>query len=499
MPRIEGLDVVQFSSETFHAARVLVIGDLVLDRFVYGDVDRISPEAPVPVLRVRSSKALPGCAANVAANIAALGAQATLIGTVGADAEARELASVLARSPAVAFLPVTDDTRRTMVKSRFIAAGQQVVRADQEDTHVIDAPTEGRVLEAFAAGLEGCTAVVISDYSKGLLTDRVLRVVIEKARSAGIPILVDPKRPDLGDYRGATLIKPNRKELSLATGLPSHTDAEAEAAARRVIAHTGAMLLMTRSEQGMSLFRDGLAPIHARAEAREVFDVSGAGDTVIAVVATALAAGIDIEDALTLANAAAGIVVGRIGTATVSAEDLIRAANAPGHGLTSRMVDLETAIRRREAWRTQGLVCGFTNGCFDLIHPGHISLLAQAKAACDRLIVALNSDQSVQRLKGPERPLQKEQARGYVMASIEHVDLVVLFNQDTPLELIDALRPDVIVKGADYREDQVVGGELVKSWGGKVVLADIVPNQSTSSLVRRSRESVMAANTTPRP
>lgn len=480
----------------FRATRVLVIGDLALDRFVYGDVERISPEAPVPVLRIRSSKALPGCAANVAANLASLGVQATLIGAVGTDPEASELRTILCGLPNVTFVPIVAGDRQTMVKSRYIAGGQQLVRADREDTGPIDAESEEQTLAAFAACLERCDAVIVSDYGKGLLTDRVLRGIIEQARAAGRAVLVDPKRTRLEDYSGADLIKPNRKELSAATGLPCDSDAEVDIAAERVMAGTGAMLLLTRSEQGMSLFRPGKPPVHVRAEAREVFDVSGAGDTVIAVTAAAIAAGIDVEDAINIANAAAGIVVGKLGTATVKADDLVRALNASGHGFANRVVDLDAALRRREEWRRQGLVCGFTNGCFDLIHPGHISLLAQAKNACDRLIVALNSDRSVRRLKGPDRPLQREHARGYVMASIEHVDLVLIFEEDTPLSLIEALRPDVLMKGADYRKDQVVGGDLVESWGGKVVLADVVPNQSTSLLVRRSSKPMPAPKDT---
>jgi D-beta-D-heptose 7-phosphate kinase/D-beta-D-heptose 1-phosphate adenosyltransferase len=461
---------------------------LVLDRFVYGDVERISPEAPVPVLRVRSSRALPGCAANVAANVAALGARATLIGVVGADREAGELASILAAGPdGIAYVPVTDSGRHTALKTRYIAGGQQVVRADREDSHAISAEAEGRVMEAFEAMLPDCDVVVVSDYNKGLLTDRVLHGVIERARAAARPVLVDPKRTRLADYRGATVIKPNRKELTAATGLLCISDEEVETAAAQVIAGTGATVLLTRSEQGMSLFRAGAAPVHARADAREVFDVSGAGDTVMAVVAAALAAGIDLEEALPVASTAAGIVLGKLGTATVGITELSRTWEVAGHGFASRIVGLDAAVRRREEWRRQGLVCGFTNGCFDLIHPGHISLLAQAKRACDRLIVALNSDGSVRRLKGPGRPLQAEQARGYVMASIAHADLVLIFEEDTPLVVIEALRPDVLVKGADYKEDQVVGADLVKSWGGRVVLANVVPEQSTTTLVRRSR------------
>lgn len=480
---------MRLTADSFRDAHVLVIGDLALDRFVYGDVERISPEAPVPVIRVRSTRSTPGCAANVAANIAALGARATLIGVVGTDAEAGELGAVLATEfKGIDFMPVADEGRQTVIKTRYIAGGQQVVRADLEDSRSIDAEVEARVLDAFAAALPECDVVVVSDYSKGMLTDRVLRAVIEQANAAGRPVLVDPKRTRLADYRGATLIKPNRRELRVATGLPCDSDEQARVAADQVVAETGAMVLLTRSEQGMSLFRAGAEPMHARAEQRQVFDVSGAGDTVIAVVAAAVAAGLDTIAALNIANVAAGIVVGKIGTATVSAVELAQTLDAARRGFDSRIVDLATAVRQREEWRQQGLVVGFTNGCFDLIHPGHVSLLAQAARACDRLVVALNSDASVRRLKGPQRPLQVQEARAYVMASIEHVDLVTLFDADTPLALVAALRPDVLIKGSDYQEDEIVGADLVRSWGGRVVRAGLVPEQSTTSLVRRSRQ-----------
>jgi len=479
---------LQLSTDAFEKARVLVVGDVALDRYIYGQVERISSEAPVPVVRIGSVSTSAGCAGNVAANIAALGAHATLIGMIGEDAEAEQVRSCLQNhAPRVAMLPINEALRPTIVKTRIIAAGQQVVRTDQELTNPIHAATEDAVLAAFDASLSACDIVVISDYNKGLLTDRVLRYVIERSRSAGRAVLVDPKREQFAAYRHATILKPNRKELTRATGLPCDTDDNARMAAEKAIAVTQAMVLLTRSEQGMSLFRAGAEPLHVRSEAREVFDVSGAGDTVIAVMATALGAGMVVEDATRLANMAAGIVTGRLGTATVSAEELARAA---GHrAFASRLDDMSTALSYREQWRRQGLTVAFTNGCFDLIHPGHIAMLAQAKQHCDRLIVGLNSDASVRRLKGSQRPIQLEEARAYILASVEHVDCVVLFQEDTPIDLIAALRPDVLVKGADYTEEQVVGAGLVKSWGGRVVLADIIPNQSSTSLVRRSRAS----------
>jgi D-beta-D-heptose 7-phosphate kinase/D-beta-D-heptose 1-phosphate adenosyltransferase len=469
------------------ATRILVLGDVALDRYVYGDVTRISPEAPVPVLRVRSVRASSGCAANVAANIAALSGHATLIGVVGSDGEAAQLAqSVQDHGTPVKLMLVTDDSRPTSVKTRFVASGQQVVRADQEETSPIGPQLEERLIETYAEALTSCQAVILSDYDKGVLTERVLAEVIRRATAVGTPVLVDPKRVQLAAYRGATLLKPNRSELSAATGRPCNTDADARHAADMAIAATGAMILLTRSEQGMSLYRRGAEPVHQPTSVREVFDVSGAGDTVAAVVGLAIAQRLDIVEAMRLANAAASIVVGKRGTATVSFPELSRAFSVLSQDFESHILSLDAAVRQRDTWHRQGLRVGFTNGCFDLIHPGHISLLKEAKRSCDRLIVALNSDRSVRRLKGPSRPLQGEEARAYVLAAMTDVDLVTLFDADTPRGLIATLRPDVLIKGADYTEDQIVGADLVKSWGGRVVLARIVAEQSTTRLVGRS-------------
>lgn len=471
----------------FAAARILVLGDVALDRYVYGDVARISPEAPVPVLHVRSARASPGCAANVAANIAALGGHATLVGVVGSDTEAAQLAqSVQNHGAAVKLMMVTDSSRPTTVKTRFVASGQQVVRADHEETRPIGPQVEEHLIDTYATALKSCQAVILSDYNKGALTDQILRQAIARAAAADKPVLVDPKRQQLAAYRGATLLKPNRAELRAATGMPCDTDEDAQRAAEVAIAATGAMVLLTRAEQGISLFRAGAEPVHQPTYAREVFDVSGAGDTVAAVLGIAIAQRFEMVEAMRLANAAAGVVVGKRGTATVSLPELSRAFSALSHGFESRILPCDAALQQRDGWRRQGLSVGFTNGCFDLIHPGHISLLKEAKRCCDRLVVGLNSDRSVSRLKGPSRPVQREEARAYVLAAMADVDLVTLFDTDTPIDLITTLRPDVLIKGADYTEDRVVGADLVRSWGGRVVLARVVPEQSTTRLLRRS-------------
>lgn len=474
--------------ERFRAARVLVLGDAMLDRYVYGTVDRMSPEAPIPVLRIESMRAMPGGAGNVARNVAALGAKAVLVGVVGDDAAGAELGELLGRQAGVDARLIAAAGRPTTVKTRYIAGRQQLLRADAEHTAPANGALAARLLDAVRAALANVDVVVLSDYAKGVLADPVLAETIKLARAAGKPVIADPKSPHFGRYRGATLLTPNRLELATATRRACDDDDACAAAAAAAIAESGVeALLATRGERGMTLARAGKPPVHLAAEAREVFDVSGAGDTVVATIAVALAAGAGLVEAAELANLAAGIAVAKLGTAVVHPVDLIGAVHAHAVLATeAKVVALETALERVAHWRSRGERIGFTNGCFDLIHPGHVSLLAQARAACDRLIVGLNADASVRRLKGPDRPVQNETARGVVLASLASVDLVVPFEEDTPIELIRALRPDVLVKGADYRLDQVVGADVVQAYGGRVLLAELLTGHSTSSTIARA-------------
>ncbi len=470
-------------------ARVAVIGDIMLDTHVVGQASRISDEAPVPVLLVQSERQALGGAANVAANIAALGGRAALVGFIGADAAGEDLRAALAGHAGIAPALIVTPHRPTITKTRFLSGQHQLVRVDRERIERTPADEEAALIAAMETAIAGSEVVVLSDYGKGVLSDAVLEAAFAAAAKAGVPAIVDPKRTDFAAYRGAAYITPNRKELRLAVGLPVESDAEAEAAAAAAIAASGAAILLTRSEKGMSLYRAGQAAAALPAEAREVFDVSGAGDTVVAGLALGLAAGLPPEQAMRIANAAAAVVVGKIGTAIVSPPELAAALKIGGRDAPARdaPAPLDSARAMRERWRSEGLVVGFTNGCFDLVHAGHVSLIAQAAGACDRLIVGLNSDASVSRLKGPTRPVQPLAARAAVMNGLKGVDLVVAFEEDTPLALIEALKPDVLIKGADYREDQVVGGELVKSWGGRIVLADLTPGQSTTSLVQKAK------------
>ena len=458
---------------------VVVVGDVVLDRFVYGDVERISPEAPVPVLRRRRAHAMLGGAGNVAANVLSLGGEPRLVCVVGGDAEAdevRRLALEGALDPAGL---VTDAGRPTSVKTRMIAHGQQVLRLDAETTAPLDAPVRTALEAAFAAALPGAAVTVLSDYGKGVLGDGVAEALVARARRAGVPVLVDPKGVRYDRYRGATCVTPNRRELHEATGLPVTSDEEVEAAARNLISRFGFdTVIATRSEAGLSVVRAGSA-VHLPARAREVFDVSGAGDTVAAALALGIAAGQSPETAGRLANAAAGVAISKLGTAQVTAGEL---AEALADGAAPASGDADALLAR---WRSQGLRVGFTNGCFDLLHPGHLSLLRFARAACDRLVVGLNGDASVRRLKGASRPINDQGARREVLEGLRDVDLVIGFEEDTPEALIRRIGPDVLVKGADYTEEQVVGAEFVRARGGAVLLAPLVPGRSSTLLIDR--------------
>lgn len=469
-------------------ARVLCVGDVMLDTYVQGDVDRVSPEAPIPVLRIARETTMLGGAGNVVRNLVGLGARVGFLSVVGDDADGAAVAALLTALPGVEPGLLTEPGRPTTRKTRFMAGGQQLLRADAEcDGPMAEATAEALLAEA-RARLATHGALVLSDYGKGLLTESVTRALIALARAADCPVVVDPKGADHRRYAGAAVVTPNRKELSEATGgQPTRDDATVEAACRALIARCGLeSVLATRSQDGMTLVRADAPAEHLPTEAREVFDVSGAGDTVVATLAAALAAGASLAAGARLANAAAGIVVGKVGTAAVRADDLVAALHHQDLARAEdKVVRLEALVETVERWRRRGLRVGFTNGCFDLLHPGHVSLITQARAACDRLVVGLNADASVRRLKGPTRPVQGEMARATVLASLADVDRVVLFGEDTPLMLIEALRPDVLVKGADYTVETVVGADLVRGYGGRVLLADLVAGQSTTATLAR--------------
>lgn len=466
---------------------VLCVGDAMLDRFIYGSVERISPEAPIPVLRIEREAAMLGGAGNVVRNLVALGAVPTFVAVVGDDDPGREIGRLLGEHAGIDPCLVVEAKRQTTIKTRFFASSQQLLRSDRETSDKLADASSTQVLNRAKDLIVGSGCVVLSDYGKGVLTPPVPAELIAAARAGGKPVVVDPKGNDYSRYRGATVLTPNRKELHEATGMCVDGDDAIVAACRHLIATCGIeAVLATRSQDGMTLVTATGEVHHLAAEAREVFDVSGAGDTVVATLAAALASGASLLDGARLANVAAGIVVAKVGTAVAYAEEVVAALHHDDLLLgETKVLGWDGAADQVEVWRRKGERVGFTNGCFDLLHPGHISLLTQARAACDRLVVGLNSDASVSRLKGPTRPVQSEAARATVLASLSMVDMVVIFGEETPLELIRTLRPDVLVKGADYTVETVVGAADVMGWGGKVVLAELVAGQSTTNTIKK--------------
>ena len=464
-------------------ARVLIAGDLILDHFVHGEIERISPEAPVPILLGGATSSMLGGAGNVAANVRSLGGEPRLVALIGDDAEAVRIRALCEAEGVATPWLVADPARKSAVKTRFISHGQQVLRFDSETVGAPDAAHAERLLKAFDKALAECDVVILSDYGKGVLLGGAAEAMIRRARTEGKVVLVDPKGADYSPYAGASYLTPNRKELREASALPVDTDEAVITAARSLIARFGVEgVIATRSEHGMSVVT-ATSAVHIPTVAQAVFDVSGAGDTVVASLAMALARGLSVEEAAVVANAAAGVAVAKLGTAQVTAEEL----SAALHGReapAAAPVSWAEAKRQVAVWKGSGLKIGFTNGCFDLIHPGHIALLTAARAACDRLVVALNTDASVRGLgKGEERPINDQQARATVMAALRPVDLVILFDEDTPLEAIKTLTPDVLVKGADYTVDQIVGAKEVLAAGGRVERVALVEGQSTTRIV----------------
>lgn len=464
----------------FDQAPVLVVGDVMLDRYWHGATSRISPEAPVPVVRVEQHEDRPGGAANVALNLAALGAPAFLVGVTGVDEAADSLSdSLQAVGVTTRFQRIAGQP--TIVKLRVMSRHQQLLRVDFEEAFRTDAVALSADVEAL---LDQVRVLVLSDYGKGALKNH--QALIQAARKRGIPVLADPKGKDFAIYRGASLITPNLSEFEAIVGrCTDEADLVAKGQQLMTELELGA-LLVTRGEHGMTLLRPGHSALHLPARAREVFDVTGAGDTVISTLAGAIAAGEDLPQAVALANLAAGIVVGKLGTAAISAPELRRAVQRE-QGSERGVLSLDQLLLAIEDARAHGEKIVFTNGCFDILHAGHVTYLEQARAQGDRLIVGVNDDGSVARLKGPGRPINSVDRRMAVLAGLGAVDWVVSFAEDTPERLLSEVRPDVLVKGGDYGVEQVVGADIVKAYGGEVRVLGLVENSSTTAIVEKIR------------
>jgi D-beta-D-heptose 7-phosphate kinase/D-beta-D-heptose 1-phosphate adenosyltransferase len=473
--------------ESLSKAHVLCVGDLMLDRFVHGSVNRISPEAPIPILQINNEISMPGGAGNVVRNLVSLGASVRFITALGNDSAGNELSVLLNSYEKVDPVLIVDTGRTTSIKTRYLADNQQILRTDQESTEALSKEFSKTLLIEARRALKESDLVILSDYGKGVLSPDLIQGVIADAHEANKSVIVDPKGNDYFRYQGADLITPNLSELKGVTRLPVTTDKEVIAAAQKLIKdHNIAAVLATRSKDGMTLVTKNGDVTHLSAEAREVFDVSGAGDTVVATLGAAMCVENELARAAKLANITAGIVVGKVGTAVAYAQDVIAELHHQEiSSVEAKVVTLEKALDQVALWWRRKIKVGFTNGCFDLLHPGHISLLAQARDGCDRLIVGLNSDASVSRLKGDDRPVQSETSRAAVLASLASVDMVVIFSEDTPIKLIKEIRPDVLVKGADYTVDNVVGTDVVKSYGGRILLANLKDGHSTTATIKR--------------
>jgi D-beta-D-heptose 7-phosphate kinase/D-beta-D-heptose 1-phosphate adenosyltransferase len=478
--------------EQLPSSRLLCVGDVMLDRFMYGHVDRISPEAPIPVFTMDKESRMLGGAGNVVRNLLSLDGEATFVSVIGDDSVGKQLTGLVGAEKRLVPYLITETGRVSTKKTRFVANGQQLLRSDHETKSMLQDSTAAQMLEIIVGEIPEHKAVILSDYGKGVLTASVVRATIDAAKAKNVPVFVDPKQRDVSIYAGATVLSPNLKELALTMGVDSFICEEAIIGAAQTLCNQHAFdyVLVTRGKDGMTLVNAKGLVKHIPANAREVFDVSGAGDTAIATLAAAYAVGNDMAHAAELANLAAGVVVGRLGTAVVYRSDLTTALytnQALEH--QQKILPLNYAQDMVTSWKRDKLKVGFTNGCFDIMHAGHVSLLQDAKARCDKLVIGLNTDASVKRLKGESRPVNHELDRATLLAALSMVDLVVLFDEDTPIKLLEALKPDALMKGADYTKEQVVGWEFVESYGGKVELLPLKQGYSTTDIIKKASSS----------
>ncbi len=482
-------------------ASILLIGDIMLDNFVYGAVSRISPEGPIPVLSVSREEMMLGGAGNVFANLRGLGCGVEVVSVIGQDIAGQQIsAHIEDMGGSVAGL-MKDAVRPTILKTRYLSQNQQLLRVDREKTALIDNDIQDQILSHASKVIGQVKLLILSDYGKGVLTPAMIKKLIQLAKKNKVPVIVDPKGKDFSIYKGATFVTPNKKELSIATnGADVITDQDIEKASQILMKQSGiANVIATRSEDGMSIVPKKGTASHLKTQAQEVYDVSGAGDTVVAILAAGLAAGGSLAQAVALANIAGGLAVAKVGTAIIRNEELLSAIDeADSHDDLSKnrmakIADWDLAKEQIQKWQAQGLKVGFTNGCFDILHYGHVNYLAQARDKCDRLVLGMNHDKSVRILKGANRPINDETARATVMAALGSVDLVAFFgaeeagDDNTPCELVGFLKPDILMKGGDYTIDQLPEGKVVLAYGGAVDIMPLYEGYSTTNIIKKSK------------
>lgn len=475
----------------FDKATVLCVGEVVLDHFIYSDTRRLSSEAPIPVMLFERDTNMLGGSGNVVANIKSLGAKPVLVSVLGSNPQDEAIKNKL-KEVGVVDATIVEKGRQTTVKSRYMCQGQQVFRYDIENPVKIKAETENRLLDTVKKHMKKAGVVILSDYGQGILTDRVIAVTIRVAKKYGVPVVVDPRRDDFSIYRGATIVKPNLKELEKASGQMITKDGEMYKAAIKVMKESAIEnILVTRDKDGMSLISGKESLCNIKSKVKEVYDVSGAGDTVIAALSIGIANREDMYVSAFIANLAAGVAVGKLGTATVKVDEIKMALEESVYkdkfillNTSLKIIDRKEAAKKIEYLKLKNITVGFTNGCFDLMHQGHLSSLRQARMKCDFLVVGVNSDASATKVKG-EEPLRPQDTRAELLAAMEFVDMVVIFNEESVQKTIEAVKPSIIFKGADYKNKEIPGKEFVESYGGKCILLDLDKNFEVTSTIKK--------------
>ena len=467
----------------FKRTKALLVGDIMLDRYVFGKISRISPEAPVPVFLSNSNKEVLGGSGNVLSNLVALGVQTTYLTVVGKDHSTKKINKLLKglslRNKPYLF---QENNRKTTTKTRYLSNNQQIIRIDEEKLENILKKTENEIIKKVRLFLKGKDVMIISDYNKGLVTNKLCQFLIKEAKSLKIPIIVDPKNNDFNIYRNATIITPNQLEASKVSQLNCNDDIQAEACGKVILKKYNInKVLITRGDKGLSLVSNKKT-IHSPTISKEVYDVSGAGDTVLAVVSACLPNKVEDEKILKLANKAAGNVVGKIGTSPVSIKELFGNDKSE-----EKILDIKSLSKKIKIDKSKGLKIGFTNGCFDILHYGHISYIEKSRLLCDKLIIAINSDKSVKLLKGKDRPINDQLKRAKVLASLQFCDYVTVFNEETPLSIIKKIKPHILTKGGDYLNKEIVGEKEIKKWGGEVLILDFINELSSTKLIKKLR------------
>ena len=466
----------------FKKTRVFLVGDIMLDQYVFGKINRISPEAPVPIFLAHKYKEMLGGSGNVLTNLISLGTDTFYLSLIGKDEPGNKIRKLLNNLSLKNYYLVSDSSRKTTVKTRYIANSQQIIRVDEEQSKNISKEKENKLIKIIDKSIKNQDIIIVSDYNKGVITKRLSEYIIKKANSLNLPIVIDPKNKDFSIYRNATLITPNQMEASEITQMKLENNIEAENCGRMMMKkYNFKKVLITRGEKGLSLISKKSA-IHSPTSAKEIFDVSGAGDTVLAVVAACIPNKINEDKVLSLANKAAGKVIAKIGTSSISIDELLE--NKNGYS-KDKVMSLKSLIEVIKKEKKKGLKIGFTNGCFDILHYGHINYLEKSKQNCDKLIVALNSDESVRFLKGKERPINNQNYRALVLSSLQCCDYIIIFDQKTPLSIIKKIKPDLITKGGDYKNKKIIGENEVESWGGKVLKLDLIKDLSSTKVIKK--------------